>query len=121
MEDFGFPQYDPTEIGEDNMVAPLNSKNPVKSKNAKHLHVYHHITRKKQMEFKTIDVYRRATQEMRADVYTKLLGADLHWKHIRDIHNLHPDGEGSMYGGVHCVTEHFAEHHQSDFADSIFS
>ena len=121
MEDFGFPQYDPTRIGEDNMAALLNSKNPVKSKNAKHLHVYHHITRENQMEFKTIDVYRRPTEQMRADVFTKLLGKDLHWQHIRDVHNLHPDGQSPLYGGVHFITEHFAEHYQSEFADSIFS
>jgi len=73
------------------------------------------------MEFKTIDVYRRPTEKMRADVFTKLLGKDLHWQHIRDIHNLHPDGQSPLYGGVHFITEHFAEHYQSEFAESIFS
>ena len=117
MEDFGFPQYDPTEIGEDNMAALLNSRNPVKSKQAKHLHVYHHITRENQMEFKTINVYRRATDVMRADVFTKLLGTELHWRHISDIHNL----QSSFVSGVSNTTLHFAEQYPEQFAESIFS
>ena len=48
LEDFGFPQWDPTPIGEDNTAALLNSRNPVKSKTQKHLDVYHHITRENQ-------------------------------------------------------------------------
>ena len=56
LEDFGFPQWDPTPIGEDNNAALMNSRNPVKSKMQKHLDVYHHITRENQMEFKTINV-----------------------------------------------------------------
>jgi hypothetical protein len=88
IDDFGFPQYEPTPIGEDNMAALLNSKNPVKSKMARHLHVYHHITRENQMEFKTISVYRRASADMSADMYTKLLGVFLHWKHTNTTHNL---------------------------------
>ena len=129
MEDFGFPQYDPTEIGEDNMAALLNSRNPVKSKNAKHLHVYHHITRENQMEFGTIDVYRRPTDQMRADVFTKLLSTDVHWRHISDIHNLQSEFQYSSESQSESQSEvtgsavvmHYAEQYPEEFANSVFS
>lgn len=82
LEDFGFPQWDPTPIGEDNTAALLNSRNPVKSKSQKHLDVYHHITRENQMEFKTINVYRLGTESMRADLLTKNLPHATFWKHV---------------------------------------
>ena len=88
MEDFGFPQFDPTPIGEDNMAALLNSHNPVKSKWHRHLHVYHHITRENQMEFKTINVYRKDTKSMRADLHTKNLGTVDFWRHVNGTFGL---------------------------------
>ena len=88
MECFGFPQNGPTPIGEDNMAALLNSRNPVKSKLARHLHVFHHITRENQMEFKTINVYRLGTENMSADAQTKILNKFLHWKHTSRQFNL---------------------------------
>ena len=81
MVDFGFPQFDPTFIGEDNMACLLNSKNPVCSRKARHLHIAHHLTRENQMEFKTINVQRVATGDMSADLQTKNLGTNLHNRH----------------------------------------
>ena len=51
LEDFGFPQWDPTPIGEDN------------AKTSRCISPYHTggITRENQMEFKTINVYRLPT------------------------------------------------------------
>ena len=90
LDDFGFPQWDPTPIGEDNNAALLNSRNPVKSKSQKHLDVYHHITRENQMEFQTIDVYRLPTSEMRADLLTKNLPTSLFWKHTESSFQYQP-------------------------------
>ena len=70
------------------MAALLNSHNPVKSKWHRHLHVYHHITRENQMEFKTINVYRRDTKSMQADLFTKNLGTADFWRHVSSTCNL---------------------------------
>ena len=90
LEEFGFPQWDPTPIGEDNNSALLNSRNPVKSKTQKYLDVYHHITRENQMEFKTINVYRLPTNQMRADLMTKNLPRPLFWQHVMNSYNYEP-------------------------------
>ena len=90
LEEFGFPQWDPTPIGEDNNSALLNSRNPVKSKTQKYLDVYHHITRENQMEFKTINVYRLPTSQMRADLMTKNLPKPLFWQHVINSYNYEP-------------------------------
>ena len=99
LEDFGFPQWDPTPIGEDNNAALMNSRNPVKSKMQKHLDVYHHITRENQMEFKTINVYRLPTDQMRADLMTKNLPKPTFWRHVINSYNYEPK-DYSM-NGVH--------------------
>ena len=99
LEDFGFPQWDPTPIGEDNNAALLNSRNPVKSKTQKHLDVYHHITRENQMEFKTINVYRLPTDQMRADLMTKNLPKPTFWRHVINSYNYEP--KDYVLNGIH--------------------
>ena len=99
LEDFGFPQWDPTPIGEDNNAALMNSRNPVKSKMQKHLDVYHHITRENQMEFKTINVYRLPTDQMRADLMTKNLPKPTFWRHVINSYNYEP--KDYSVNGVH--------------------
>ena len=95
----GFPQWDPTPIGEDNNAALMNSRNPVKSKMQKHLDVYHHITRENQMEFKTINVYRLPTDQMRADLMTKNLPKPTFWRHVINSYNYEPKDYSA--NGVH--------------------
>ena len=99
LEDFGFPQWDATPIGEDNNAALLNSRNPVKSKTQKHLDVYHHITRENQMEFKTINVYRLPTDRMRADLMTKNLPKPTFWRHVINSYNYEP--KDYSVNGIH--------------------
>ena len=71
LEDMGFPQRDPTPIGEDNNAALLFSQGPVASKRSRHIHVDHHFTRGQQCEFKTIRVYREPGVSNFADDMTK--------------------------------------------------
>ena len=71
------------------------------------------------MEFETIDVYRRPTDQMRADAFTKLLlSTDLHWKHISDIHNLQStsqsESKSEEAGGA--VVMHYAEKYPGEYA-----
>ena len=71
LADMGFPQIDPTPIGEDNNAALLFSQGPVASKRARHIHVDHHFTREQQNEFHTIKVYREPGVSNFADDMTK--------------------------------------------------
>ena len=81
LADFGFPQGEPTPIGEDNNAALLFSKSNVSTKRARHIHVDYHYTREQQNEFKTISVYRVSSKEMGADLLTKNLPEQPHHKH----------------------------------------
>ena len=83
----------------DNNAALLNSRNPVKSKTQKHLDVYHHITRENQMEFKTINVYRLPTDQMRADLMTKNLPKPTFWRHVINSYNYEP--KDYVLNGIH--------------------
>ena len=71
LADMGFPQCEPTPIGEDNNAALLFSQGPVASKRSRHIHVDHHFTREQQVEFKTIRVYREPGVSNFADDMTK--------------------------------------------------
>ena len=84
---------------QDNNAALLNSRNPVKSKTQKHLDVYHHITRENQMEFKTINVYRLPTDQMRADLMTKNLPKPTFWRHVINSYNYEP--KDYVLNGIH--------------------
>ena len=81
LEDIGFPQYDPTPIGEDNNAALIFSKRPVSSRRSRHIHVDHHLTRENQNEFKTIAVFRQPSAKVESDQLTKNLGFILLDKH----------------------------------------
>ena len=82
-----------------NNAALMNSRNPVKSKMQKHLDVYHHITRENQMEFKTINVYRLPTDQMRADLMTKNLPKPTFWRYVINSYNYEP--KDYSVNGVH--------------------
>ena len=71
LADMGFPQCEPTPIGEDNNAALIFSQGPVASKRSRHIHVDHHFTREQQVEFKTIRVYREPGVSNFADDMTK--------------------------------------------------
>ena len=71
----------------------------VKSKTQKHLDVYHHITRENQMEFKTINVYRLPTDQMRADLMTKNLPKPIFWRHVINSYNYEP--KDYVVNGIH--------------------
>ena len=85
LADWGFPQYQPTPIGEDNNAALLFSKSPVASRRSRHIHVDHHVTREHQMEFRTIHVHRVPSGEMGADPLSKNPSVPLHIKHFSRI------------------------------------
>ena len=81
LEDMGFPQSDPTPIGEDNNAALLFSQGPVASKRSRHIHVDHHYTREQQNEFNTITVYREPGVSNFADDMTKNNAFDVMDRH----------------------------------------
>ena len=81
LADWGFPQFEPTVIGEDNNAALLFSKSPVATRRSRHIHVDHHITREQQQEFGNIYVFRVPTDLNSADALSKNVAPALQKRH----------------------------------------
>ena len=81
LEDWGFPQRDPTHIGEDNNAALICSHSWVATKRARHIHVDHHFVREHQLESKNIWVHRVPSDENSSDMLSKNVTPPLLKKH----------------------------------------
>ena len=81
LEDWGFPQRDPTHIGEDNNAALICSHSWVATKRARHIHVDHHFVREHQLESKNIWVHRVPSEHNSSDMLSKNVTPPLLRKH----------------------------------------
>lgn len=98
FEDIGHPQEKPTTLFNDNQGAIALSKDPQFRPRTKHIHrKYHHVrddlVRKKRAEIKYIP-----TSDMVADIMTKALPHDSHWKFVNAM-GLRLGSSGSVRNG----------------------
>ena len=85
LKGLGFQQTKPVQIHEDNQSAIAYSKNPTQhSKYTKHIATRFHFVRE-QVELKTIELVKVDTEMNIADIFTKPLDADAHWRHTSKL------------------------------------
>jgi len=80
LKGLGFSQSKPVPIYEDNQSAIAYSKNPSHHKYTKHIATKYHFVRE-QVDLRLIELLKVLSAENKADVLTKPLDADAHWRH----------------------------------------
>jgi len=80
LKGLGFSQSKPVPIFEDNQSAIAYSKNPTNHKYTKHIATKYHFVRE-QVELLLIELVKVMSAANTADVFTKPLDQDAHWRH----------------------------------------
>ncbi|KAJ3527698.1 hypothetical protein NMY22_g9685 [Coprinellus aureogranulatus] len=100
FEDIGHPQQGPTTLYNDNQGAITLSKDPQYRARTKHIQRKYHFVRDDLVRKGLAKVTYLPTGEMVADIMTKPLPHDLHWKFVKGM-GLHMDSSGSVRNQVH--------------------
>jgi hypothetical protein len=79
LEQLGYVQHEPTTIFSDSQSAIALVHNPVQHQRSKHIDIIHHFTRE-MFEANVIDIKYVPTEDQFADILTKPLFAEKHWK-----------------------------------------
>ena len=93
------PQLDPTVIFEDNTACIAIASNPVTSRKARHIKVKYHYIRQLISE-KEIEVKHIGTHNMLADILTKPLDPEKHYKFAHKIMNIQDKQKVSLEEGA---------------------
>jgi len=80
LKGLGFQQSRPVQIHEDNQSAIAYSKNPTQHKYTKHIATRYHFVRE-QVDLKTVELIKVDTRDNVADLFTKPLEFEDHWRH----------------------------------------
>lgn len=95
FEDVGYPQKRPIELFNDNQGAIALSKDPQYRARTKHIQRKYHYVRDDLIRNQQAVVKYIPTGDMVADIMTKPLGLELHWKFVRAM-GLQMDSSGSV-------------------------
>src|SRR6201985_2490529 len=82
FEELGHPQQLPTDLGNDNMAAIILSKDSQFRARTKHIQRKYHFVRDDLIEKGEAIIRYVPTDDMVADIFTKALPHDKHWKFV---------------------------------------
>ncbi|CAN0081146.1 unnamed protein product [Heterosigma akashiwo] len=86
LVDLGCPQPEPTPVVEDNSACIEWAKDMVVSRENRHFHVSYHLA-KEQVNLGTIQMHYTKTSDQLADIFTKVLNAEVFGKHQHVLHH----------------------------------